>query len=54
MRYLHMSGSVLKPPPNTGGQPIRIVAPADVSPPSAPPALLRPLADYEAAISGGF
>lgn len=39
----------------TKDKPIRIGTEADASPPTAPPpALLRPLAEYEAAIGGGF
>ena len=38
----------------TQGQPIRIMTEPETTAPQAPSALLRPLADYEAAIGGGF
>ena len=38
----------------TKGRPIRLVSEADTPAPQAPSALLRPLAEYEAAIGGGF
>jgi transposase len=38
----------------TRGRPVRIAAPSDVGVVQSPPMLLRPLAEYEAAIGGGF
>ena len=38
----------------TKGRPIRLVSEVDTPAPQAPSALLRPLAEYEAAIGGGF
>ena len=38
----------------TKARPIRIMTEAETTAPEAPSALLRPLADYEAAIGGGF
>ena len=38
----------------TKGRPVRIATVSDVGVPQSPPMLLRPLAEYEAAIGGDF
>ena len=38
----------------TNGKPVRIAAMTEVAVAETPPVLLRPLAEYEAAIGGGF